>query len=381
MKTILIIIGTRPEAIKLAPIILYMGKSLFFKPIICITGQHKLDLVMPVLNMFSIKPDYILNIAQYRHNLPSQNYALLKNLSSIFDTVKPSAVLVQGDTTSCFVGALLAFYHQTPVGHVEAGLRTNNLNAPFPEEGYRQLVSRIANYHFVPTSHAAYALRNENINKKHIWITGNTVIDAIHIIKKYNIDNDIDAHKTLFPNRCSNRKYILVTLHRREIFGKTIHNILYALNDIAIKFLEIDIILINHPNPNVSSVLRIFSQKRLSNFIIIPPQPYHLFIDILARSHFVMTDSGGLQEEAPTLNKPILVLRDHTEREEGIVSGCSIKVGTNQKAIYDSFIRLMYDKSIYENMSSAANPYGDGNAAERICNILEKKLTNSLSNR
>ena len=272
MKTVLIIFGTRPEAIKFAPVILKMKEHSNLCPVVCFTGQHELKMVAPIFEIFSIKPDENLSVIKSGQSLSELTSALFQQMSPIFERIQPSVVLVQGDTTSCLVGALSAFYNRTLIGHVEAGLRTNNLIAPFPEEGNRQLVSRLANFHFAPTLQAAESLYKENIKKDFVSITGNTVIDSLFEIIKINQTNQVNALAKIFQGRRFGRPYVLATLHRREIFGETIRNMMGALIDIASGYPEIDVVLASHPNPSVQEAINeiipeVSSNCNYSNYI------------------------------------------------------------------------------------------------------------------
>ena len=374
MKTVLVIFGTRPEAIKLAPVILQMREHSDLCPVVCYTGQHEREMVNPIFETFSIQPDVHLSVIKPGQSLSELTKALFDQLSPVFASAQPSGVLVQGDTTSSLVGALAAFYNQIPIGHVEAGLRTYSLDAPFPEEGNRQIVSRLANLHFAPTPRAAEALYRENIKKDAVSITGNTVIDALFEVVKRNNANHINALAKLCPDRQLDRPYVLATLHRRESFGEIIRNMMGALTDIAAWHPEIDVVMTSHPNPEVQAALDDRLSKAPPNLKIIPPQSYCMFIDLLSRAQLILSDSGGVQEEAPSLNRPVLVLRDQTEREEGVEAGCLVRTGTDRKKIVEACRWLLNDDKAYAKIAAAPNPYGDGQAASRICKIFEEYI-------
>ena len=349
-------------------------------------------MVEPIFDIFSIQPDESLSVIQPRQSLAELTKALLDQLSPLIAKVQPSGVLIQGDTTSCLVGALAAFYNHIPIGHVEAGLRTNNLEAPFPEEGNRQLVSRLANIHFAPTFQAAKALYKENIKKESVSITGNTVIDSLFTVIKMNRANNLNALAQICQDRRIERPYVLATLHRREIFGETIRNMMSALTYIASCHPGIDVVLTSHPNPNVQaaideimygkssffkysdSIEEVGDSIILPNLKIIPPQPYHFFVDLMSRAHLILSDSGGVQEEAPSLNRPVLVLRDKTERKEGVEAGCLVQVGTDPRKIVDACTRLLNDDLEYAKIAQVSNPYGDGLASSRICKFFRDHL-------
>ncbi|MCY4226332.1 MAG: UDP-N-acetylglucosamine 2-epimerase (non-hydrolyzing) [Gammaproteobacteria bacterium] len=372
MKTVLIIFGTRPEAIKLAPVILHMRRHSDIRPVVCFTGQHEPEMVDPIFEIFSIQPDEHLSVIEPGQSLAGLTKALIDQLAPVFERIRPSGVLVQGDTTSCLVGALVAFYNQIPIGHVEAGLRTNNLDAPFPEEGNRQLVSRLATLHFAPTLRSAKALYQENISKDSVSITGNTVIDALFEVVRRNESNRINALAKIWPDRRHERPYVLATMHRREVFGEMIRGMLGALSDIAAQHSDIDVVLTSHPNPNVQGAIEDILPEAPSSLKVIPPQPYNLFVDLMKRARLILSDSGGVQEEAPSLDRPVLVLRSQTEREEGVEAGCLVQVGTDRKKIVEKCKRLLTDGDTYRKIALAPNPYGDGKAALRISKAFEE---------
>ena len=374
MNPVLVIFGTRPEAIKLAPVVERLREHPDLEPVVCFTGQHAGDMVDGILELFAIRADIRLAALRRGQSLAELTAALIAQISPIYERVRPQAVLVQGDTTTCFAGALTAFYRRIPVAHVEAGLRTHDLSAPWPEEANRQMVSRLCHLHFAPTTRAAEALYRENIRPDRVTVTGNTVIDALLGAVQRNAADGLDALSALKPGRDRGRHYLLATLHRRESFGDAIRNMLAALTDIARRHPELDVVLLSHPNPEVQAAIADTIAADVSNFSVIPPQPYREFVDLMARAHLILTDSGGVQEEAPSLDRPVLVLRDRTEREEGIEAGCLLPVGTDRHSIVDACERLLGDEKAYARIASAPNPYGDGKAATRICRALAAEL-------
>ena len=374
MNPVLVIFGTRPEAIKLLPVVERLREHPDLEPVVCFTGQHAGDMVDGILELFAIRADIRLAALRRGQSLAELTAALIAQISPIYERVRPQAVLVQGDTTTCFAGALTAFYRRIPVAHVEAGLRTHDLSAPWPEEANRQMVSRLCHLHFAPTTRAAEALYRENIRPDRVTVTGNTVIDALLGAVQRNAADGLDALSALKPGRDRGRHYLLATLHRRESFGDAIRNMLAALTDIARRHPELDVVLLSHPNPEVQAAIADTIAADVSNFSVIPPQPYREFVDLMARAHLILTDSGGVQEEAPSLDRPVLVLRDRTEREEGIEAGCLLPVGTDRHSIVDACERLLGDEKAYARIASAPNPYGDGKAATRICRALAAEL-------
>ncbi len=367
---ILLIFGTRPEAIKLAPLIKEFEKyAEIFETKVCITAQHR-EMLDQVLKFFKIKPDFDLNIMKPNQSLSELTANMIKEIEPVLQNFRPDLVFVQGDTTTAFVGALSAFYQKVSIAHIEAGLRSFNKYSPFPEEINRVLVGHLADYHFAPTEKAKENLFNENI-KKNVYVVGNTVIDALFlgldIIKKqgeekfYKFFNFLDFSK----------KIILVTGHRRESFGKPFENICNALKEIAQKHKDVEIVYPVHLNPNVRKpVFEIL--KGTENIHLIEPLEYPYLIWLMNKSYLVLTDSGGIQEEAPSLGKPVLVMREVTERTEGIEAGTAKLVGTNREKIAEEVSLLLEDKDEYRKMSKAVNPYGDGKASERIREIIEK---------
>lgn len=370
MKKVLFIFGTRPEAIKMAPLVRELEKDAqAFEVKVCITAQHR-EMLDQVLDFFSIKPDFDLQIMQPGQSLFDITSKAIKALEPVLDKCKPDVVLVQGDTTTAFVGALAAFYKKIKVGHVEAGLRSFDRYSPFPEEMNRKLVTSLTDYFFAPTQKAADNLFHENIHDN-VFITGNTVIDAL-LTGKEMIENDQKIAGT-FSFLDIKKKIILVTGHRRESFGKPFEDFCNAIAAIASTYPEVQIIYPVHLNPNVQEpVRRILSD--LKNVFLIEPVEYPSMIWLMHHCYFVLTDSGGVQEEAPSLGKPVLVTREVTERTEGIDAGTAMLVGTNKENIIRYSTLLMEDQDFYNKMANAVNPYGDGTTSKQIADILKEKL-------
>ncbi|EQB4333365.1 non-hydrolyzing UDP-N-acetylglucosamine 2-epimerase [Providencia stuartii] len=369
-KKILTIFGTRPEAIKMAPLIHALRKNDHFESKVCVTAQHR-EMLDQVLDLFEIKPDYDLNLMKTGQTLNEITARILLELKPILQTFKPDIILVHGDTASTFAASLAAYYEQISVGHIEAGLRTNNIYSPWPEEANRKLTSVLTKYHFAPTETSKNNLIKEGIPAVNITITGNTVIDALLMIKD-KIDNNEELYQQLmaqFPMIDPEKKMILVTGHRRESFGEGFERICEALSRIAKENKDVQILYPVHLNPNVRKpVKRILSN--LHNVCLIEPQQYLPFIYLMSRAHIILTDSGGIQEEAPSLGKPVLVMRDTTERPEAIIAGTVKLVGTNIDSIVSNLNLLLTSDSEYKKMSFAHNPYGNGNACELIINKL-----------
>ena len=368
------IFGTRPEAIKMAPVVHALEADNNLESIVCVTGQHR-DMLDQVLDLFDIKPHEDLNLMRPNQSLHTLTGRILSGLQPIFDLHKPDAVLVHGDTASCFAGALAAFYSRIPVGHVEAGLRTYDLKAPFPEEGNRQLTDRISQWCFAPTKRSAASLQQEHLPQSKIFVTGNTVIDALLWMRDRlptleSGHNEYGAASRIIDD--PTQDILLVTGHRRESFGQGFLNICLALKELATQYPSLQIVYPVHLNPNVQEpVYRILSD--VQNIHLIPPLGYQNFIRLMDRAHLILTDSGGIQEEAPSLNKPTLVMRDCTERPEGIDAGVVRLVGTEPQNIISGVAELLDDTDAYEAMSSAVNPYGDGTASEQIAQILSDR--------
>lgn len=369
MKKILSVFGTRPEAIKMAPVV----KALLAHPNVdsrvCVTAQHR-EMLDQVLSLFDISPDHDLNIMAPGQDLYDITTRIMLGLREVLREEKPDVILVHGDTATTFATSLAAFYEQIPVGHVEAGLRTGNLYSPWPEEANRKLTGVLAAYHFAPTETSRQALLKESISDASIHITGNTVIDALLMVRDQ-INSDVELRSNLeteLPYGLS-RKMLLVTGHRRESFGGGFERICRALSELARRYPDTDIVYPVHLNPNVQEpVSRILSG--LDNVYLIPPQDYLPFVSLMSRAHLILTDSGGIQEEAPSLGKPVLVMRDTTERPEAVTAGTVKLVGTETDAIVDAVTTLLDDVEAWEAMSRAHNPYGDGKASQRIAEIL-----------
>ncbi|MGL5681627.1 MAG: non-hydrolyzing UDP-N-acetylglucosamine 2-epimerase [Marinifilaceae bacterium] len=380
MKKIIAVFGTRPEAIKMAPVVNKL-KAQDCNIITCVTGQHR-QMLDSILELFNIKPEYDLNIMKPGQDLFDITTQILLGLRDIFRKEKPDIVLVHGDTTTSFAAALAAFYEQIKIGHVEAGLRTYNLYSPWPEEANRQLTSRIATFHFAPTLLSKQNLVNENIDSNHIYITGNTVIDSLHYISevlktddnvKVNTKEQLLSSGISIENIEGTRPFILITGHRRENFGEGFKNICLGIKQVAEKFPTIDFIYPMHLNPNVRKPIEeIFGthKDRVHNVHFTEPIDYLPFVMLMSKAYIIMTDSGGIQEEAPSLGKPVLVMRDTTERPEAVEAGTVKLVGTSIDKIVNELCILIQDKDAYALMSHACNPYGDGQSAERITNIL-----------
>jgi len=370
MIKVLTIFGTRPEAIKLAPIIKELEKqSDKFVSRVCITGQHR-EMVDPFLKLFNIKPDWNLNIMKPNQTLLDITLSILSNINIVLEQEKPDIVLVQGDTTTAFVAALAAFYLKIKIGHVEAGLRTKNKYNPFPEEINRRLISHIADLHFAPTERAKANLLAEGINENAIFVVGNTVVDSLFMILKLTETHNPSVYIRLDPKK----KLILVTAHRRESFGEDLRNICLALRRIVALKKDVEIVYPAHLNPKVQEQIKdiLVGSERI---YIIPPLDYISFIHLMKRAYLILTDSGGIQEEAPSLGKPVLVLRKATERPEAIEVGAAKLVGVDVENIVNQTLLLLEDKEEYERMVNAPNPFGDGHAAERIVRIISSFIT------
>jgi UDP-N-acetylglucosamine 2-epimerase (non-hydrolysing) len=365
LKKLLFIFGTRPEAIKMAPLILEAKKRKAFEVSVCITGQHR-EMLDQVMDFFELKADHDLNIMQPGQTLEDITAACLQKLQPVLQKISPDFVFVQGDTTTAFVAALAAFYQKIKVVHIEAGLRSNDKFSPFPEEINRKLISSIADLHFCPTETAKENLLKENF-KDGVYTTGNTVIDALLIGKEKVISNEEIAKHYSFLRTGS--KIILITGHRRESFGEPFKNIFEAYIEIAKRFPEIDIVYPVHLNPNVKDVAFEMLQQQ-TNIHLLPPVAYPHLIWLMNKADIIITDSGGIQEEAPTLGKPVLVTRTVTERTEGIDAGTAKLVGADKQLIIDSTVELLTNKNAYNKMANAVNPYGDGTASKQILDII-----------
>jgi UDP-N-acetylglucosamine 2-epimerase (non-hydrolysing) len=369
---VLTIIGTRPEGIKLAPVVLELKRrrDLFDFPV-CVTGQHR-EMLDQVFALFGITPDYDLNIMSAGQTLAQVTARATEGLDNVFSREKPDVILVQGDTTTAFCGALIGYYHQIKVGHVEAGLRTGNKYAPFPEEINRCLIGRIADLHFAPTQHARETLLNEGIGDPSVFVTGNTVIDALLWVRERVEAEFPELPKGLFE-AITGQQIILVTGHRRESFGDGFENICCAIREIADSFMNVKFVYPVHLNPKVREpVHRILGEH--PRIHLIEPLSYAPFVWLMDRATIVLTDSGGVQEEAPSLGKPVLVMRETTERPEGITAGNSLLIGVQRERIVDGLRQLLCDPEKRAMMAAANNPYGDGLAAKRIVEILSRNI-------
>lgn len=383
MIKVMLVFGTRPEAIKMCPLVKEFQKhNDAFETIVCVTGQHR-EMLDQVLNIFEVKPDYDLNIMKQGQDLYDVTARVLTGMRDVFKKCKPDVVLVHGDTTTSTAAALAAFYQQIPVGHVEAGLRTHNIYSPWPEEMNRQITGRIATYNFSPTPLSESNLKAEKA-QGNIYITGNTVIDALHMVvnKLKNDETLAKEQKEILKqagydvNRLADgKKLVLITGHRRENFGEGFIHMVTAIKDLKNKYPDVDFVYPMHLNPNVRKPIHeVFGEDltNLGNMFFIEPLQYLEFVYLMEKATIVLTDSGGIQEEAPGLGKPVLVMRDTTERPEALASGTVHLVGTDYQKIMDEVSTLLEDEQAYEKMSKAVNPYGDGKACERIVEILKK---------
>ena len=382
MKTVMLVFGTRPEAIKMAPLVREFEKHADrFKTLVCVTGQHR-EMLDQVLHIFGIKPDYDLNIMKQGQDLYDVTARVLTGMRDVLKEARPDVVLVHGDTTTSTAAALAAFYQQIPVGHVEAGLRTHNIYSPWPEEMNRLLTGRLATYHFSPTPLSRNNLIKESVDDRNIIVTGNTVIDALYwvvdkIKNNKELDNELEdilSKAGYDVNRLNNgKKLVLITGHRRENFGDGFINMCTAIKDLTVKYPDLDFVYPMHLNPNVRKPIHeVFGENLsgLKNMFFIEPLEYLSFVYLMEKSSIVLTDSGGIQEEAPGLGKPVLVMRDTTERPEALDAGTVKLVGTDYNKIVNEVSSLIDDKAAYEKMSKAVNPYGDGLACGRIVNAL-----------
>ena len=381
MKTIMLVFGTRPEAIKMCPLVKEFQKYTDeFKTVVCVTGQHR-EMLDQVLTIFDVKPDYDLNIMKQGQDLTDVTARVLTGLRDVFKECRPDVVLVHGDTTTSTAGALAAFYAQISVGHVEAGLRTHNIYSPWPEEMNRQITGRIATYNFSPTPLSEKNLLEEKVHGK-IVVTGNTVIDALHMVVE-KLKNDLALAKEQEEILAKagydvirlkdGKKLVLITGHRRENFGEGFIRMVTAMKDLSEKYPDVDFVYPMHLNPNVRKPIHEVFGEDLTrpNFFFIEPLQYLEFVYLMEKSTIVLTDSGGIQEEAPGLGKPVLVMRDTTERPEALESGTVHLVGTDYDKIINEVSTLLEDDTAYEKMSKAVNPYGDGKACGRIVNALK----------
>ena len=363
MKKVILVFGTRPEAIKMCPLVNELKTRGNIEVKVCVTGQHR-EMLQQVLDCFKVIPDYNLEIMKDKQTLFDITTNIISKIKPVLDKEKPDIILVHGDTTTTFVTALCAFYMQIPVGHIEAGLRTYNLYSPYPEEFNRQATGIIAKYHFAPTEKARQNLLNEGKNENSIYVTGNTAIDALKTTVKKDYYNEIF-------DWIGNDRLIMLTAHRRENLGKPLENIFIAVNRISKEYNNIKIVYPVHKNPLIREIAnKIFEENE--KIKLIEPLEVLDFHNFLAKAYLILTDSGGIQEEAPSLGKPVLVLRDTTERPEGLEAGTLKLVGTEEENIYNNIKLLLDNYTAYEKMSKASNPYGDGFASKRIADILSK---------
>ena len=371
INKVLLVFGTRPEAIKMAPLVLELKSRKGLNVEVCVTAQHR-EMLDQVLDLFELKPDYDLNLMQPGQDLYDITTKALIGLKGVLETSKPDLVLVHGDTTTTFASSLAAFYQRIPVGHVEAGLRTGNIYSPWPEEMNRKLTGSLTKFHFAPTSKAQNNLSLENVDAADVYVTGNTVIDAlVQVEKRIGTDKALNSKLSAqFDFLDPSKKLILVTGHRRESFGDGFENICQALRTLA-QQADVQVLYPMHLNPNVREpVNRIL--HNVENVFLIEPQEYLPFVYLMSRAYIILTDSGGVQEEAPSLGKPVLVMRDTTERPEAVDAGTVKLVGTDYDCIVNESMALLTDKQAYEKMSFAHNPYGDGKACQRIADIILK---------
>ncbi len=369
IPTVLSVFGTRPDAIKMAPVVLELQNRKSIKHVACVTGQHR-QMLDTVLELFGIKPRHDLDIMTERQSLEDIALRLLNDLPTILDKVQPDIVLVHGDTSTAFISALSTYYHRFRVGHVEAGLRTPNLYVPFPEEANRRLIDTICSLHLAPTDNAAKALHAENADPSGIFVTGNTVVDAFLFTAEKAKDHPLPEPLTdLEPG-----KIVTITAHRRESWGEDLANIGRALATLADRFPDFTFVFPIHLNPIVRENM-MPHMEGLDNLVVIEPLGYLDFVALMSRSYLILTDSGGIQEEAPSLGIPVLVMREVTERQEGVDAGCLELVGTSEKTIVDRACAILTDPDEHARMAQAGNPYGDGKASWRIANILERVLT------
>lgn len=383
-KTILLVFGTRPEAIKMAPLVKeFLKHPESFKTVVCVTGQHR-QMLDQVLQLFEITPDYDLNIMKQGQDLYDVTSRVLVGMRDVLNECRPDVVLVHGDTTTSTAAALAAFYMQIPVGHVEAGLRTHNIYSPWPEEMNRQITGRIATYNFAPTPLSRSNLLREAVNEAGITVTGNTVIDALYwVVNKIKEDTELCSGLQLQLTKAGydvsrladGKKLVLITGHRRENFGEGFVNMCTAIKDLTLKYPDVDFVYPMHLNPNVRKPIhQIFGEslENLGNMFFTEPLEYLSFVYLMEKSHIVLTDSGGIQEEAPGLGKPVLVMRDTTERPEALEAGTVKLVGTDYNKIVNEVSQLLDNAARYDKMSKAVNPYGDGLACKRIVETIKK---------
>ena len=369
MLKVMTIFGTRPEAIKMAPLVKALEAAPDMESIVTVTAQHR-DMLDQVLHVFKITPDYDLNIMSQGQTLYDVTTRALMGLKDVLEQAQPDVVLVHGDTTTTFAGALAAFYQEIPVGHVEAGLRTGNIYSPFPEEMNRKLTGSLATYHFAPTAGSEQNLLKENVDKEHIYVTGNTVIDALQMTVQDGYQFEDDDLNTL---DYEGKRIVLVTTHRRENLGEPMRHVYRAIRQLVDDFDDIQVVFPVHKNPKVRQVVQ-EELGHVDRVSLINPLDYEPFANLMARSYLVLTDSGGIQEEAPSLGKPVLVLRNTTERPEAVVAGTVQLVGTDKDCVYEEAHTLLANEKAYKQMSNAVNPYGDGKATQRILEALRHEF-------
>lgn len=369
MLKVMTVFGTRPEAIKMAPVVKALEEAPDMEPIVTVTAQHR-EMLDQVLHLFHIKPDYDLNIMSQGQTLYDVTTRALMGLKDVLEKAKPDVVLVHGDTTTTFAGALASYYQEIPVGHVEAGLRTGNIYSPFPEEMNRKLTGSIAAYHFAPTDSSEANLLKENVNPKAVYVTGNTVIDALQKVVRpdYIFEEDL-----LNQLDYDNHRIILMTTHRRENLGEPLRHVYRAIRQLVEEFDDVEIVFPVHKNPKVRQIVK-EELGHVDRIHLIEPLEYEPFTNLMARSYLLLTDSGGVQEEAPALGKPVLVLRNTTERPEAVTAGTVVLVGTDQDKVYEEARLLLADQTAYHKMSNAVNPYGDGQASRRIIEALRYEM-------
>lgn len=375
MKKILVVFGTRPEAIKMAPLVLELKKySTVIESKVCVTAQHR-QMLDQVLEIFDIQPDYDLNIMKSDQDLYDISQNILSGMKEVLSDYKPDLVCVHGDTTTAFITSLSAFYVKIPVAHIEAGLRSGNMYSPWPEEANRKLITTLSSLHFAPTSSNKKNLLNENVDESTVYVTGNTVIDALlWTVKRFSDDHEYRRSieqeiMLLYHNFSVDKKFILITGHRRENFGEGFMHICHAIRELALCYPEVDFIYPVHMNPNVQRPVYDLLDD-LDNIYLLKPLEYEIFVYLMSKCYLILTDSGGIQEEAPSLGKPVLVMRENTERPEALESGMVRLVGTDTHKIVSMTSSLLDDGLTYEQMRKANNPYGDGTAAKQIAKVI-----------
>ena len=378
MKKIMLIFGTRPEAIKMLPLYHEIKKNKHFEVSVCVTGQHR-DMLDQVLNLFEVIPDFDLNIMQSGQDLTDITIKILDGLRDLFKNYRPDLVLVHGDTATTFASSLACYFEKIKVGHVEAGLRTYDLYSPWPEEGNRKLTSVLSTLNFAPTEQSKKNLVNEGYSEESIYITGNTVIDALYfVIEKIEHNHKLNQELCDFFKFLNfDKKIILITGHRRENFGKGFENICLAISQLAEKFQDIQFVYPMHLNPNVRDPVKKYLSSK-NNVYLIEPLDYLPFVFLMKKSNYILTDSGGIQEEAPALGKPVLLMRDTTERPEAVDAGTVKLVGTEKEKIINYAVNLINDNNLYSSMSLASNPYGKGDAAKNILYAINKMFSDEM---